>query len=92
MQDTPPEVDERYRAMLMQRTGGERLMMGCAMCDTARALVEASLREQNPQATEGEIWKGCFSTSTSTNLTPRRATKLLPPSSEPRSPVLADRR
>ncbi|MDH4082956.1 MAG: hypothetical protein OEV99_04220 [Nitrospira sp.] len=37
MTDTPPDIDERYRAMLMQRTGEERLKMGCAMRDTARA-------------------------------------------------------
>ena len=60
MNDTPPDVEERYRAMLMQRTGEERLIMGCAMRDTARALVEASLREQNPLATEAEIRKGVF--------------------------------
>ncbi len=44
----------------MQRTGAERLIMGCAMRDTARAFVEASLREQNPEATEGDIRKGLF--------------------------------
>jgi hypothetical protein len=60
MTDTPPDVDERYRAMLMQRTGEERLMMGCAMRDTARAFVEASLREQDPQATTATIRKGLF--------------------------------
>lgn len=49
-----------YRAMLMQRTGAERLIMGCAMHDTARAFVEASLREQDPQATEASICKGVF--------------------------------
>jgi hypothetical protein len=58
--DTPPEIDERYRAMLMQRTGEERLIMGCAMRDTARALVEASLREHDPQATVEAIRKGLF--------------------------------
>lgn len=46
--------------MLMQRTGEERLMMGCAMRDTARAFVEASLREQDPQATAATIRKGLF--------------------------------
>jgi hypothetical protein len=60
MNDTPPEVAERYRVMLMQRTGEERLIMGCAMRDTARKLVEASLREENPLATEAEIRKGVF--------------------------------
>ena len=42
MNDTDPEIDERFRAMLLARTGEERLIMGCAMRDTSRALVEAS--------------------------------------------------
>ena len=60
MNDTPREMDERYRAMLMQRSGEERLIMGCAMRETARALVEASLREQDPHATIETIRKGLF--------------------------------
>lgn len=34
--------------------------MGCAMRDTARAFVEASLWEQNPQSAEVDIRKGVF--------------------------------
>ncbi len=60
MNDTSPEIDERYRAMLMQRSGEERLKMGFGMWETARALVEASLREQNPQATTEMLRKGVF--------------------------------
>lgn len=60
MKDTPPEMDARYRAMLMQRSGEERLTMGCAMRETARALVEASIREQDPQATPEAVRKGLF--------------------------------
>ena len=60
MNDTPLEMDARYRAMLMQRTGEELLIMGCAMRDTARALVEASLREHNPNAPVETIRKGVF--------------------------------
>ena len=60
MNDTPREMDERYRAMLMQRSGEERLIMGCAMRETARALMEASLREQDPHATIETIRKGLF--------------------------------
>ena len=58
--DALPEVEERYRAMLMQRTGEERLKMGCAMRDTARAFVEAALREQSPDATVATIRQGLF--------------------------------
>ena len=60
MKDTAPEMDARYRAMLMQRSGEERLMMGCAMRETARALVEASIREQDPQVTPEAVRKGLF--------------------------------
>lgn len=60
MNDTSPEMDARYRSMLMQRSGEERLKMGCAMRETARALVEASIREQDPQATPDTIRKGLF--------------------------------
>ena len=60
MKDTPPEMDARYRAMLMQRSGEERLKMGCAMRDTARALVDASIREQDPQATPETVRKALF--------------------------------
>lgn len=60
MNDTSPEIDARYRAMLLQRSGEERLIMGCAMRDTARALVEASLREHDPHATVETIRRGLF--------------------------------
>ena len=60
MKDTTPEVDARYGDMLMQRSGEERLKMGCAMRETARAFVEASIREQDPQATPEAVRKGLF--------------------------------
>jgi hypothetical protein len=60
MKDTPPEMDARYRDMLMQLSGEERLKMGCTMRETARAFVEASIREQDPQATSKAIRKGLF--------------------------------
>jgi hypothetical protein len=60
MKDTSSDMEERYRALLMQRTGEERLKMGCAMRDTARAFVEASLREKNPEATVAAIRQGLF--------------------------------
>ena len=60
MTDTPPEMNARYQDMLMQRSGEERLMMGCSMRETSRALVEASIREQDPQATPETVRKGLF--------------------------------
>ncbi len=60
MNDTSADMEERYRALLMHKTGEERLKMGCAMRDTARAFVEASLREKNPDATVAAIRQGLF--------------------------------
>ena len=43
MIDTSPDVDAMYRAMLLARTGAERVLMGARMFDAARAMVLASL-------------------------------------------------
>ncbi len=43
MTDTAAHVERLYRELLMQRSGEERLLMGCRMFDSARALVRASL-------------------------------------------------
>ena len=43
MSDTSAVVAARYRALLMRRPAAERPLMGCAMFDTARALMHAGL-------------------------------------------------
>lgn len=43
MNDTTPEMRERYRQMLMSRPGAERVEMAFRMFDAARMLVRASL-------------------------------------------------
>jgi len=60
MKDTPPEMEARYRTMLMQRSGEERFMMGCAMRETARAFIEASILTEDPQASPVAVRKGLF--------------------------------
>jgi hypothetical protein len=41
--DTPPDVDELYRRMLLRRSPVERLCMACRMFSSARALVRAGI-------------------------------------------------
>lgn len=60
MNDTSPEMDERYRAMLMPWSGEERLKMGCSMFDTAKALMRAGILERTPQASPAEIRRALF--------------------------------
>ncbi len=46
MKDTPQAVEDLYRTLLMERSGVERLKMGCAMFDAARVLARAQLQPQ----------------------------------------------
>ena len=43
MNDTPLEMVELVRQMLMSRSGSERFVMGARMFDAARAIVLSSL-------------------------------------------------
>jgi hypothetical protein len=49
MKDTPKEVEDRFREMIMARSGAERLIMGCQMFDAARAIIIASLPQDLPE-------------------------------------------
>lgn len=55
MNDTIPEIDRRFRAMVMARSGEERLKMGCSMHQFAQTMVRASVLAQHPQATPAEV-------------------------------------
>ena len=44
--DTPAVVADLYRTLLMKRSGSDRLIMGCGMFDTSRALIRASVGMQ----------------------------------------------
>jgi len=41
--DTPPDVEELYRRILLRRTPVERLGMACRMFSSARALARAGM-------------------------------------------------
>ena len=60
MNDTPPEMEERYRAMLLQRSGEERLKMGLSMHATAKALVKASILEKDPNISPTALRQALF--------------------------------
>ena len=60
MTDTPPDVDARYRQMLLARPGEDRLRMGFSMYATARALVVASILAKEPEASPARIREAIF--------------------------------
>lgn len=47
--DTSPEIAERYRRMLMARSGDERVQMGCDMLDAAIEMFFSTLPPGLPE-------------------------------------------
>ena len=41
MKDTPAKIEAKFRKMLLERSGVERIKMGCSMHAAAQALVRA---------------------------------------------------
>lgn len=60
MNDTSPEMEKRYYAMLMQRSGEERLKMGCSMYDAAKEIVKSSILNESPGLTKNELKEKIF--------------------------------
>lgn len=50
MRDTSNSVERKFRKMLLERSGEERLKMGCSMHAASRALVKVSVSEKDPIA------------------------------------------
>ena len=60
MTDTPKDVEARYHAMLLARSGEERLRMAGSMYAAARALAVASIMKADPTASAGEVRQALF--------------------------------
>lgn len=60
MTDTPAQMEQAYRDLLMRRSGAERLEMGCRMFDTARAFMRASLGDPSGTDRSGAMTAQLF--------------------------------
>lgn len=60
MKDTPPAIERKFHGMLMQRSGAERLKMGCSMHATAQALAKAYISGQHPDARLAQLKRLLF--------------------------------
>jgi hypothetical protein len=60
MSDTSPEMERRYRAMLLARSGEERLKMGCSMHTCAQQIVRASVQAHTPQVSPATLRRVLF--------------------------------
>ena len=55
MTDTPPYIEQKVREMFLQKTGEERLKMGCSMHDLSKQLVINSLQNQGLNLSAGRL-------------------------------------
>jgi hypothetical protein len=70
MNDTSPEVETRYRTLLMERSGTERLRMACEMFDCAREMMIAGIKAEQPGVTDTELRVAIFLRTYGTDFTP----------------------
>ena len=60
MKDTSDAMAQKYRDMLLKRSGEDRLKMGCSMHAMAQALVRASALQADPSASPATLRKILF--------------------------------
>jgi hypothetical protein len=60
MKDTSDAMETKYRAMLLRRSGEERLKMGCSMHATAQVLIRVSALEVEPSVSASSLKKVLF--------------------------------
>ncbi len=77
MNDTDPEVEQKFVAMLLERSGEDRLKMGCSMHATAQAMVRASVLEKEPLASPAAIRRALFLRFYGHEFDPETAAKIL---------------
>jgi hypothetical protein len=60
MRDTKPEIKEKFKKMIMQKSNEERLIMGCEMFDDAMRIVRSSILNDYPDIDSAELLKQIF--------------------------------
>ena len=77
MNDTSPEVLERMREMIRQKTPQERLEMGCSMYDTSKYLVTRAILRENPNITPAALRQELFLKFYRNDFNPEQIEKIL---------------
>jgi hypothetical protein len=70
MNDTSPEMAERFRRVLRECSGSDRVRMVSDMFETARALVIANIKAQQPEISDADLRARVFRRFYATDFTP----------------------
>jgi hypothetical protein len=57
---TMPEIDEKIREVIMQKTPSERIEMGCAMFEVFRQSIIQDILKENPNITDNSLRQQVF--------------------------------
>ncbi|MHC4510597.1 MAG: hypothetical protein ACYTAO_16845 [Planctomycetota bacterium] len=60
MNDTHANAAVQFKKMMMSKSDEERLLMGCAMYDAAKKIVQSAVLAQRPAITREEMKKEIF--------------------------------
>lgn len=60
MDDTSPEIKDRFMKMMMEKSGQERLKMGFSMFDFAKRQIIASIKDKDPSIDEIDLKREVF--------------------------------
>lgn len=60
MNDTLPSMADKFQSLMREKSGVERLAMGCSMFDTCKILVSKSIFEQHPNADQRILQREIF--------------------------------
>ncbi|MBL7135505.1 MAG: hypothetical protein ISS81_02790 [Candidatus Marinimicrobia bacterium] len=60
MKDTDFVIEERFREMMMRKSGEERMLMGFSMYETAKQFVVSSIKNNNPNISLSELRQEIF--------------------------------
>ncbi|OGW42235.1 MAG: hypothetical protein A2132_07035 [Nitrospirae bacterium RBG_16_43_11] len=77
MNDTDVKTQNLFNAMIMSKSGQERLAMGFSMFNMARKQVIASIRQDNPYADAMEIKRDIFLRFYGHDFSPEEQKKIL---------------
>jgi len=60
VKDTDFVIEERFREMMMRKSGEERMLMGFSMYETAKQFVVSSIKNNNPNISLSELRQEIF--------------------------------
>ncbi|MBM4054583.1 MAG: hypothetical protein FJ264_07915 [Planctomycetes bacterium] len=61
MHDTHPEIELKFKELMMKKTPEERLKMGCSMFGFAKAIIQSSIQQNRENITSSELKEKLFS-------------------------------